>query len=51
MNIYNAAGKLVKSDEILKASNEYDLSNLPKGVYVVELRNGNNKSSSRIVLK
>jgi hypothetical protein len=51
MNIFNPAGNLVKSAEILKASNVYDLSSLPKGIYIVELRNGANKSSSKIVLK
>lgn len=51
MNILNSEGKIVKSDEILKATNQYDLNGLPKGVYIVELWNGSNKSSSKIILK
>ncbi len=50
LNIFNSAGQLVMSDEILQSSNQYNLSALPKGAYIVELRCGTNKSSSRIVL-
>ncbi len=51
MNILNSAGKVVKSDLIYKASNEYNLTGLPKGIYFVELSNGAHKSSSKIILK
>lgn len=51
MNIYDTKGQVVYTKEILKSSNVFNLSTLPKGVYVVELKNGKNKSSSRIVVK
>jgi len=51
MNVYNTKGQVVMSKEILKKSSEFDLSNLAQGVYIVELKNGINKSSSRIVVK
>lgn len=50
INIFNSKGQLVLSDEILKSSSEFNLSDLPKGVYLVELRNGINKSNTKIVL-
>lgn len=51
MNVYNTKGQVVMSKEILKKTSEFDLSNLAPGVYIVELKNGINKSSSRIVVK
>ena len=51
MNIYDTKGQIVFAKEILKSSNIFNLSTLPKGIYVVELKNGKNKSSSRIVVK
>jgi hypothetical protein len=51
MNIFNSGGKVVMTEEIVRSSNEFNLSELPKGVYIVELRSGANKSSSKIVLK
>jgi len=50
MNIYNSQGQLVLSDEILKSSNEYNLSSLPKGTYIVDLKCGTSKSSSKLIL-
>jgi hypothetical protein len=50
MNIYNTKGQIVLTKEILKSSNVFNLSSLPKGAYVVELKNGNKKSNSRIVV-
>ena len=50
MNVYNSAGKVVRTDEILSAESEFDLSDLPKGAYIVELRNGSYHSRSRIIL-
>jgi hypothetical protein len=51
MTIFNSRGQVMMTSEILKSSNEFDLSALPKGVYIVELRNGQYKHSSKIVLK
>jgi len=51
MNIYDSRGQAVITKEILKSSNVFDLSKLPKGMYVVELKNGSNKSSTKIVVK
>lgn len=51
MNVINPKGQLVMTNEIQKSTNEYDLSAFPKGVYIVELRCGADKSSSKIVLK
>jgi hypothetical protein len=51
MNIFNPAGQVVMTEEILMSKNQFNLSELPKGVYIVELKNGTSKSSSKIVLK
>lgn len=51
MNVYDTKGQVVFSKKIVKSSNVFDLSSLPKGMYVVELKNGINKSSSNIVVK
>lgn len=51
MNVYNTKGQLVMNREIVRKSSEFDLSTLPQGIYMVELKNGINKSSSRIVVK
>lgn len=50
MNICDSRGRVVMSKEILKSSNAFDLSGLPKGVYVVQLKNGKNSSNSKIVV-
>ena len=50
MNIYDSKGQVVLTKEILKRSNVFNLSSLPNGAYVVELKNGNKKSTSRIVV-
>ena len=51
MNIYNTKGQTVLTREILNSSNAFNVGSLPKGIYIVELKNGINKSSSRIVIK
>jgi hypothetical protein len=51
MYISDSRGSVVMTKEILKSSNVFDLSSLPKGVYIVELKNGKNISSSKIVVK
>jgi uncharacterized protein YceK len=50
MNIYDSKGQVVLTKEILKSSNIISLSSLPKGAYTVELKNGNKKFNSRIVV-
>lgn len=50
MNVYDTKGQLVMTKEILRSANVFNLSTLPKGSYVVELRSGSKKSSSRIVV-
>ena len=50
MSIYDSKGQVVLTKEILKSSNVISLSSLPKGAYTVELKNGNKKSNSRIVV-
>jgi hypothetical protein len=51
MNIRDTKGSVVMSKEIVKSTNVYDLNSFPKGVYFVELKSGNNISSSKIVIK
>ncbi len=50
MNVYDTKGQVVMTKEILRSANVFNLSTLPKGSYVVELKSGNKKSSSRIVV-
>lgn len=51
IRIFNSKGQVVLSDEILKSSSEFNLTHLPKGVYIVELQNGTKTSDTKIVLK
>ena len=51
IRIYNSKGQVVLTDEILKSSSEFNLTHLPKGVYIVELQNGTKTSDTKIVLK
>lgn len=51
VNVINSAGKTVKTAEILSSSSEFDLSDLPKGLYFVELRNGPHMSRTKILLR
>ena len=51
VNIYNTAGMMVKKGEILSSSSTFNLTELPKGIYVVELRNGTFKSRTKILLR
>lgn len=51
MNILDIRGRVVMAKEILKDNNSFDIRNLAKGLYVVELRNGNFRSSHRIVVE
>jgi hypothetical protein len=37
--------------EILSAKSQFDLSALPKGIYVVELRNGGHSSRTKVLLQ
>lgn len=51
MRIYNSEGQVVMTIENLKSSNQFNISDLPKGVYFVEIRSGAQASTSRIVLR
>jgi hypothetical protein len=51
MEICNTQGQLVKTDDILKSVSTFDLSSLPKGIYIVQLSNGNIKYSRKIVVE
>jgi hypothetical protein len=51
VNVINPVGKIVKTGEILSSSSEFNLSDLPKGLYFVELRNGTHKSTTKILLR
>jgi hypothetical protein len=51
MNVINSQGRIVKSDEILSSKSEFNLSDLPKGLYFVELRNGSHSSRTKILLR
>ncbi|NVO20971.1 MAG: T9SS type A sorting domain-containing protein [Bacteroidetes bacterium] len=51
MNIVDAAGKVVMSREILQPNNEINIASLAAGSYIVELRNGQYRHSTKILLK
>lgn len=51
VSVYNTSGKVMMTGEILSSTSEFNLSHLPKGVYVVELRNGEHKSRTKILLR
>lgn len=50
IRIFNSNGQAVLIDEIEKSSSEFDLTSLPKGVYIVRLQNGLKSIGSKIVL-
>jgi len=51
LNICDTWGKVVMSKQISRKSNQFDLSGLPKGAYIVELKSGKNITSSKIIVK
>ncbi|MEI7500524.1 MAG: T9SS type A sorting domain-containing protein [Bacteroidota bacterium] len=51
MTVLNSAGAIVKKGEIFSSSSTFNLSDLPKGLYFVELRNGIHKSRTKILLR
>lgn len=51
MTVVNTAGKTVKSYDLFKASNEFSLADLPKGTYIVQLRNGQYSHSTKVILQ
>jgi hypothetical protein len=51
MEISNTRGQVVMTKDILKSVNVFDLSSLPKGLYIVDLSNGNIKYSRKIVIE
>lgn len=51
MNIVDIRGSVVMTREILQSNNTFNIGNLSKGIYVVELRNGKNKSNTRIIVE
>jgi hypothetical protein len=51
MNILDMRGRVVMAREILQRDNSFDISGLTNGVYIIELRNSNYKSSHRIMVE
>jgi hypothetical protein len=51
MNVLNTNGSVVMKGEILSSSGTFDLSGLPKGIYIVELSNGGHTSRTKILLR
>jgi hypothetical protein len=51
VNVLNATGQVVMTGEILSGTSELDLSALPKGLYVIQLRNGTDNSQTKILLR
>lgn len=51
MNVLSMDGKIMKTGVILSSSSTFNLSDLPKGLYFIELRNGTNKSRTKILLR
>ena len=51
IEIYNGAGRLVKSFDGHKGNNPYNVSDLPKGYYVVNVTLENGKKVSEKIIK
>jgi hypothetical protein len=51
MTIFNAAGKAVRRHNIMQSTNQFNLTDMAKGTYVVQLKNGQHSHTSRIILK
>jgi hypothetical protein len=53
VNIYDATGRMVLSDEIEKTRDimegKYNISDFKQGIYIVELQQGNNKMTKKIL--
>ena len=55
INIYDITGSLVLSDKVttndINVRKEYDITLFPKGIYIVQLGNGNTISSHKFYLR
>jgi uncharacterized repeat protein (TIGR01451 family) len=47
--LYDLTGRITLSQKLTKENNEVNLSELPKGIYIAELRSGNELYTSKIV--
>lgn len=50
-NLINIAGKEVMNGEVLKGENKLDIANLPAGLYLLKITNGNAVATKRVVIK
>lgn len=51
VTIYNMLGKDVFSGKLAEGNNSVDLRNLAKGVYLAVIKNGNQKTTKKVILK
>jgi len=50
-SLYNLQGKLIIQEQLVAEFESFDLSNLPSGVYLVNIVDGDGKSASKKVIK
>ena len=49
INIYNALGQIVKSENISKNKNNIDISNLSKGIFIIKINFGSTNISKKLI--
>lgn len=49
INIYNALGQIVKSENISENKNNIDISNLSKGVFIIKINFGSTNISNKLI--
>jgi hypothetical protein len=49
MNIYNALGQIVKSENISENKNNIDISNLSKGIFIIKINFGSMNISKKLI--
>jgi hypothetical protein len=49
INIYNALGQIVKSENISENKNNIDISNLSKGIFIIKINFGSTNISKKLI--
>ena len=49
INIYNALGQIVKSENISKNKNNIDISNLSKGIFIIKINFRSTNISKKLI--
>ncbi len=51
VRIFDVLGKVVAKKELTPSRNEVNVSNLTKGIYLVNLKSGNNSTTRKLIIQ